>query len=90
MFQGAAFSLTYEDLMSYYQFPSPNETPKSLKYIYTKQVKTLPEQSQIQKILKVVYINTLLNQIQKTKKNLIKSKMKILGSIGSEQNDSNR
>jgi hypothetical protein len=75
--------------MSYYQFPSPNETPKSVKYIYSKQVKTLPEQSQIQKILKVVYINTLLEQIQKTSKSLNKAKMKILGRIGSIQNDNN-
>jgi hypothetical protein len=57
---------------------------KNVKGIYSKHVKQMSEETRTHQILKVVYMNKLVEQLSKTTKSINKHKQKILDQISAK------
>lgn len=65
--------------------PNPYEsTIKPIKQVSSKQVKRMSEDTHVHQMLKVIHINSVVDQMQKTIKSLNKQKRRILDKISTE------
>lgn len=66
-------------MRSYHGIDDPYESGvKPIKNVLSKQVKKMGEETNVHKLLKVVFINSMIDQLNRTAKKLVNEKKRIL------------